>query len=111
MGQIDDFISDLGAPDAAALVLEVAPEVEQGRCYGVPAFRLAGRPLLGMVAAKGYLSLFPFSPEAIERVSDRLAGYALSRGTIRFTADHPVPDEVLRDLVRARIDEIGTPAS
>ena len=112
MGQIDQFIAGLEAPDAAAfahvagLVVEVAPDVEQGRCYGVPAFRLAGRPLLGLVAAKGHLSLFPFSPEAIERVSGRLDGFARSRATICFTADRLVPDDVVRDLVRARLDEI-----
>lgn len=117
MGQIDEFISVLQAPDAAAftrvamLVVEVAPEVEQGRCYGMPAFRLAGRPLLGMVAAKGHLSVFPFSPEAIEAVSDRLTGYSVSKGTIRFSADHLVPDDVLRDLVKARLDEIVALAS
>lgn len=112
MGQIDDFISGLGAAEAAAIarvvavVTQAVPEVEQGRSYGMPAFQLAGRPLLGMVAAKGHLSLFPFSPEAIEGVSSRLVGFSHSKGTIRFSADRPVPDDVLRDLVAARLDEL-----
>ncbi|MEO7059121.1 MAG: DUF1801 domain-containing protein [Lapillicoccus sp.] len=113
MGEVDDYIAGLGDPERAAfervvaVVAEVAPRAQQGRSYGMPAFRQEGRPLLGLVAAQGHLSLFPFSPEVIEKVSGRLGGYSLSKGTIRFSADHPVPDDVLRDLVRLRLGELG----
>jgi uncharacterized protein YdhG (YjbR/CyaY superfamily) len=50
--------------------------------------------------------LFPFSPAAVEAVADRLEGFDLSKGTIRFSPDNPVPDDVLADLVRARQREI-----
>jgi uncharacterized protein YdhG (YjbR/CyaY superfamily) len=39
-------------------------------------------------------------------VAARLEGFDLSKGTIRFTPDQPVPDDVLADLVRARKAEI-----
>ena len=82
------------------------PDAEEGKSYGVPAFLYSGRPLLGFSAAKKHLSIFPFSPEAIEAVQDRLDGFDLAKGTIRFSAEHPVPDDVLADLVRARMEEI-----
>ena len=90
-----------------AVVEEVAPEAEQGVSYGMPAYLNAGRPLLGFRAAKSHLSVFPFSPAAIEAVKDRLEGFDVSKGTIRFSPDAPVPDDVLADLVRARMREIG----
>lgn len=37
---------------------------------------------------------------------DRLEGFDLSKGTIRFTPDHQLPEDVLVDLVRARQEEI-----
>jgi uncharacterized protein YdhG (YjbR/CyaY superfamily) len=110
---IDDYLEGLPSAQKAALrhVCEVveraAPEAEQGKSYGVPAFRLAGRPLLGMQAAKKHLSIFPFSPAAIESVKGRLEGFDVAKGTIRFSPDRPVPDDVLTDLVRRRIQEIG----
>ncbi len=68
-----------------------------------------------MVAAKGHLSLLPFSPEAIEGVSSRLEAFSFSPslegGTIRFSAEHLVLDDVGRDLVKARLDEILANAS
>lgn len=116
MGAISDYLASLPEAERLALAhvvdvaLEIAPAAVEGRSYGVPALRLTGRPLIGVVAAKGHLSIFPFSPEVIEGVSSRLVGYALSPGTIRFTPDHPLPEDVLRDIVRRRADEIdGVP--
>ena len=74
----------------------------------MPAFIYAGRPLLGFSAAKKHLSIFPFSPAAIEAVKDRLDGFDLGKGTIRFTPDAPVPEDVLADVTRARMQEITT---
>jgi uncharacterized protein YdhG (YjbR/CyaY superfamily) len=111
--EMDDYLVGLPPKQKAALehvravVAEAVPEAETGTSYGMPAFRYAGRPLLGFRAAKQHLSVFPFSPEAIEGVKDRLGGFDLAKGTIRFTPDKPVPDDVLTDLVRLRMDEIA----
>jgi uncharacterized protein YdhG (YjbR/CyaY superfamily) len=89
-----------------AVVTDVVPEAEEGVSYGMPAFIYEGRPLLGFKAAKKHLSVFPFSPAAIESVEDRLDRFELSKGTIRFTPENPVPEEALVDVVRARQREI-----
>jgi uncharacterized protein YdhG (YjbR/CyaY superfamily) len=110
---MDDYLDDLPPAQKAALervravVGGLAADAEEGKSYGVPAFIYAGRPLLGFSAARKHLSIFPFSPEAIEAVRDRLDGFDLAKGTIRFSPDSPVPDDVLADLVRARKQEIA----
>jgi uncharacterized protein YdhG (YjbR/CyaY superfamily) len=53
------------------------------------------------------LSVFPFSPAAIDAVRDRLVGFELSKGTIRFSPDRTVSDDVLADVVRVRKQEIA----
>jgi uncharacterized protein YdhG (YjbR/CyaY superfamily) len=112
MTAVDDYFAGLGAADRAAferiraLAEESAPEAEQGTSYGMAALRHQGRPLLGFKASKDHLAVFPFSPAAVDAVRDRLAGFSLSKGTIRFTADKPLPDDVVRDLVRHRLSEI-----
>ncbi len=109
---MDEYLAALPADRRAALehvrsvVAALVPDAEEGRSYGVPAFIYAGRPLLGFSAAKRHLSLFPFSPAAIEAVKDRLEGFDVAKGTIRFSPEKPVPDDVLADLVRARLGEI-----
>jgi uncharacterized protein YdhG (YjbR/CyaY superfamily) len=114
MSAMDDYLHGLPPAQKAALarvravVQGVAPEAEEGVSYGMPAFLYAGRPLLGLRAAKKHLSVFPFSPAAIGAVKDRLVGFDLSKGTIRFTPESPLPDDVLADVVRARRQEIET---
>src|SRR3712207_1871357 len=109
---MDDYLDGLAPAHKAALervravVAGAAPEAEEGRSYGMPAFLYAGRPLLGLRAAAKHLSIFPFSPAAIEAVKDRLDGFDFSKGTIRFSPRTPVPEDVLADLVRARQQEI-----
>jgi uncharacterized protein YdhG (YjbR/CyaY superfamily) len=109
---MDEYLERLGSAEREALervravVGRVAPEAEEGKSYGMPAFIYQGRPLLGLGAAKKHLSIFPFSPAVVEAVEARLAGFDLAKGTIRFTPDQPVPEDVLEDVVRARREEI-----
>lgn len=43
----------------------------------------------------------------MDAVRDRLDTFELSKGTIRFSVDQPMPDEVVRDVVRLRMAEIS----
>ncbi|HEU4946323.1 MAG TPA: DUF1801 domain-containing protein [Kribbella sp.] len=113
MSAVDEYFGGLDAPTRAAfehirdLAIELAPEAEEGTSYGMAALKYKQKPLLGFLAAKSHLSIFPFSPAAVDEVRDRLAEFELSKGTIRFTAARPLPDEVVRDIVRHRLEEIA----
>jgi uncharacterized protein YdhG (YjbR/CyaY superfamily) len=50
--------------------------------------------------------VFPFSPEAVEAARDELVGFDLSKGTVRFTPDEPIPDAALKRLLDHRLREI-----
>ncbi len=72
----------------------------------MPAFKYKKRPLLGFGASKNHLSVFPFSPEAVDAARGDLAGFELSKGTVRFTPEKPIPDSALEQLLRHRLGEI-----
>jgi len=116
MPAVEDYFAELDAPQRAAfdrirvLALQLAPDAEEGVSYGMAALKLRQKPLLGFRAAKQHLSIFPFSPAAIDAVREQLAGFELAKGTVRFTVDQPLPDDAVRDLIRHRIAEIGPPA-
>ena len=113
---IDEYLQELADDERAALqpvvdqVRALVPGAEEGRSYGMPAFRYRGKALLGFAAAKQHLSLFPFSPAAVESVQNELAGFSLSKGTVRFTPDRPVPPAVVEQMVRHRMGEIDAKA-
>jgi len=112
MSTVDEYFSGLDAPTRVAferirgLAMELAPDADDGMSYGMAALRYNGKPLLGFRTAKGHLSIFPFSPQAVDAVRERLAAGDLSKGTIRFTVEAPLPDDVVRDVVRHRLGEI-----
>ena len=112
MSEIDDYLVTVAPDQRAALerVVDLArrtvPDAVDGRSYGMPALKYAGKGLIGILAAKDHLSVFPFSPAAVDAVRDRLPGFSLSKGTIRFSVAQPLPDDVVRDLVALRRGEI-----
>jgi uncharacterized protein YdhG (YjbR/CyaY superfamily) len=92
--------------DLAAAILAAAPDAEKAMSYGTPAWRLHGRPLAGVSAAARHLSYLPFSPAVVEAHADRLAAWGTSKGSIRFTPEHPLPADLVASLVAARRAEI-----
>lgn len=109
---VDDYFGGLDASTRAVfehirtLVMDIVPEAEDSTSYGMAALTYKRKPLLGFRAAKDHLSVFPFSAGVVDAVRDRLPAFEQSKGTIRFTVAMPLPDDVVHDIVRLRINEI-----
>jgi uncharacterized protein YdhG (YjbR/CyaY superfamily) len=93
-----------------AVVKAAAPGAVDAISYGAPALRYHGRPLVAYMAAKKHCSLFPMGPSIIDQLRTDLAGFDTAKGTIRFTPDHPLPTDLVRRIVEARIAQIDAPA-
>lgn len=110
--ELEEVFADRPDADRAALrhvfdvARSVAPDAVEGVSYGNPALRYADRPLIGVSASKAHLNLYVFSPAINDMVRPDLDGYKVTKGTVAFTADKPVPDGVIEQMVRARIAEI-----
>ena len=79
----------------------VAPKATEVISYGIPMFKHHGM-LVGYAAFKDHCSLF-MSTHLTGALKQAVAPYVASKGTIRFTADKPLPATLVRKLVRARI--------
>jgi uncharacterized protein YdhG (YjbR/CyaY superfamily) len=83
-----------------------APGAEEGFSYGLPAFRLDGRPLVCYAAWKAHCSFYPMSAAALRAHAEALEGYDLSKGTVRFSPDTPLPAALVRTLVKERMAQL-----
>lgn len=112
MDAVERYIQALAEPDKSALqhvsdlIRQTAPNAEVKIYYGVPSFLINGKLLLGIAAGKTHLSLYP-TGAGVDAVKHDLKNYSLSKGTIRFTAEKPVPDHVLIKLLSARLSQIS----
>jgi uncharacterized protein YdhG (YjbR/CyaY superfamily) len=89
-----------------AVVLEF-PAAEECISYGMPAFRVEGKPVVWYAAWKKHSSLYPISRATAMELAGEIAGYEISgKGTIQFPLEEAPPEALVRQLVEARIAEL-----
>lgn len=112
MSVIDDFLKDVPDPQKVELervrqiIKSTVPDAEETISYAMPAFKYKGKPLVYFNAFKDHMSLFPTSKPTMV-LADRLKDYKVSKGTIQFTADKPLPEELIQEILQVRLQEIG----
>jgi uncharacterized protein YdhG (YjbR/CyaY superfamily) len=111
--EVDRYLEGLDKPKRGTLealrkaILEVVPEAEQGISYGMPAFKVEGKTVAGFAAFKHHLSYLPHSGSLLAALADDVAGYEMSKGSLRFAVDKPLPKQLVRKLVTTRMRELG----
>lgn len=107
---IDEYLQAVPDDKRAALELlrrqirEAAPDATETISYGMPAFRLDGRYLVGFGTAKGACSFYT-GRAPLQASLEELAGYRVWKGTINFPPDRPLPAELVRKIVELRVAE------
>ena len=87
----------------AAIRSVVPPDATEIISYKIPAFRHK-KVLVWYAAFANHCSLFP-TAAVIEAFKDELKGFSTSKGTIHFPLDKPMPLELIKRMVRARVAE------
>ncbi|MDD4312529.1 MAG: DUF1801 domain-containing protein [Eubacteriales bacterium] len=84
-------------------ILEILPEAEEKIAYGIPTFYLNGN----VVHFAGYKSHIGFYPGAdgIATFAGELGAYKLSRGTVQFPLDQPLPLELVKRITAYRKEQ------
>jgi uncharacterized protein YdhG (YjbR/CyaY superfamily) len=109
--EIDDYLRGVEEPKRRTLealrdtILEVVPDAEQGISYGVPAFRLHGTTIAGFAAFKKHLSYLPHSGSVLGQLAGDLSGYTMTKGSLHFPVDRPLPKAVVKRLIAVRLHE------
>ena len=111
--EVDEYLRGFDEPKRAALqtlrrtILEIAPQAEQVISYGVPAFRVGGKTVAGIAAFKDHLSYLPFSGSVLGELADELDGYTMTKSSLHFPVDRPLPKALVQKLVDVRLAEVA----
>jgi uncharacterized protein YdhG (YjbR/CyaY superfamily) len=111
---VDDYLAKVPSADARAslsklraIIREEIPDAEEVVSYGIPTYKYNGF-VASIAAFKNHCSFFP--GHTVTAFADQLKGYKIAKGTIQFPPDKPLPDELVRAIVRARLAEnLSTP--
>ena len=85
-------------------IRQAAPKAEEIISYGIPAFRLHGT-LVYYAAFKDHYSFFVGSAAVRKQFARELRPFAGGKGTVRFTRERPLPDRLVKRIVRERLAE------
>jgi uncharacterized protein YdhG (YjbR/CyaY superfamily) len=86
-----------------AMIRKLAPaEAVERIGYGMPGFYYKG-PLIWYAAAKEHCALYP-TPWPIEVLAEELKKYSVSKGTIRFALDKPIPAALMKKIVQLQVE-------
>ena len=108
---IDEYLAQSTPEQRAALeklrkaIHAVAPGAEEYIGYGLAGFKFNERPLVYFGAWENHCALYAASPAVQKQFQKELKGFEVSKGTIRFTPDKPLPVALVKKLVKARIAE------
>jgi uncharacterized protein YdhG (YjbR/CyaY superfamily) len=108
--EIDEYLLKLPEHERVSLqdlrdrIKALASKVTERIGYQIPIMRI-NRDLVGFASQKDHLSFYTMSPGLMKRLKQELEGVKISGATIHFTADNPIPDDVLEKIIKARLEE------
>jgi uncharacterized protein YdhG (YjbR/CyaY superfamily) len=108
---MDEYLAGVSEPARstlnkvrAAIRSAVPAEAAEAISYGIPTFKYKGN-LVAFAAFSNHCSFFPMSYAVINVFKSDLKEFTISKGTIRFPLDKPLPAALLKKMVKARVAE------
>lgn len=108
---VDDYIAGF-SPEVRLILQRVretirdaAPEAAERLSYRMPTF-FQGRVLVHFGAFKDHIGLYP--PVREPGLQDRVARYCGEKGNLKFPLSEPIPYDLIRDIVTARVESLST---
>lgn len=108
---IDEYLADFppGTRERLghlrAIIAEEAPAATESISYAIPTFDLGGKHLVHFAGYDTHIGLYP-TPSGMTEFAEELAPYKYGKGTARFPIDRPLPEELVRRIVRFRVAEV-----
>jgi uncharacterized protein YdhG (YjbR/CyaY superfamily) len=85
-----------------AAIRRAVPEALEGIGYGMPGYKLHGKPMLYFAGFKKHYSLFAASGSFFASLEDELRDYDRRKGTVHFPLTEPVPAKLISRIAKLR---------
>ena len=85
-------------------VQEVAPKAEEGISYGMPAYKLSGKPLVYFAAFDKHIGFYA-TPTGHSAFKKELSMYKQGKGSVQFPLGETLPIELIKRITTFRVNE------
>jgi uncharacterized protein YdhG (YjbR/CyaY superfamily) len=85
-------------------IRDAAPQAEELISYRIPTYKYHGS-LVHFAAFKNHCSFIVVNKAILETFKSELEGFYTSGATIRFTAEKPLPEALVKEIVKTRMKE------
>ena len=87
-----------------SIIKEEAPGAQEKMSYRMATYILNGFILVHFAGFKRHVGFYP-TPTTITHFKDKIQGYKYSRNTIQFSYQQPIPYDLIREIVRYRVEQ------
>lgn len=87
-----------------AIILEKAPDAGESITYGMPAYKIFGKPLVYFAGFKNHIGFYA-TPTGHSRFTTELSPYKQGKGSVQFPLNKPVPFDLIGRIVEFRVAE------
>ncbi|MCS3553766.1 MULTISPECIES: iron chaperone [unclassified Sphingobacterium] len=85
-------------------ILQHAPQATEGIAYGMPAYKLKGKPLVYFGGYQKHIGFYA-TPTGHSKFEIELASYKQGKGSVQFPLREPIPFELIGRIVEFRVSE------
>lgn len=89
------------------VLVAALPGAEEVIAWGMPSLRIDGDLVVSYQGFSKHNSLFPSSSAVFEDLSNELSAYTVTKGSIHFDPEKPLPTMLIRQIIRVRLAEIN----
>ncbi len=86
------------------IVKENAPDAVESISYGMPGYKLNGKPLIYFGAFKNHIGIYP-TPSGITAFQKEVSKYKNAKGSVQFPLTQPFPYELFEKILKYKILE------
>ena len=86
-------------------ILAIIPQAEEVISYGMPAFKVNGTVVAGLLSHKSHVGFYPFSGSVLGNFKSELKNYKQTKSALHVPIDKPLPKSLLKKLLNARISQ------
>lgn len=86
-------------------ILEIIPKAEEVVSYGMPAFKVDGNIVAGLLHAKNHVGYYPFSGSVLKLFPAELKKFSKTKSAIHVPVDKPLSKNLIKKLIQVRISQ------